>query len=77
MQINFIVIFFRVYDDNSRYTEQIRFNNTYVYKETFKDIFRDIKESVKNGFDYFYGTINDYIFMPIGNTIKSILPKSK
>ena len=76
--INFLVMFFRIYYiDNSWYTEQYHFNNTYIYKEAFKDIFRDIKEGIKIGFVNIFESINDHIFRPIGNGIKSILPKSK
>ena len=46
----------------------------YIYKEAFKDIFRDIKEGIKIGFVNIFESINDHIFRPIGNGIKSILP---
>ena len=75
--INFLVVFSRIYyEDNSWYTEQYQINNTFIYKEAFKDIYKDIKESFKNGFLSICNSTNEYIFRPIGNGIKSILPKT-
>ena len=75
--LNFLIEFLRIYNsDNSWYTEQFQINNTSIYKEAYKDIFTDIKESIKNGILSIFYSINDYIFKPIGNGIKYILPKS-
>ena len=75
--LNFLIEFLRIYNsDNSWYTEQFQINNTSIYKEASKDIFTDIKESIKSGILSIFYSINDYIFKPIGNGIKYILPKS-
>ncbi len=51
--INFSIFFLKNYFfDESWYTEQYHYNNTTIYKETFKDIFIDIIEGVKNGIKY-------------------------
>ena len=76
--IYFLLYFLNIYyNDNSWYTEQYQLNNGYIYKEAFKDIFRDIKKGIKNGAGYIFSSINNYIFRPIGNGFKYILPKSK
>ena len=75
--LNFLIEFLRIYNsDNSWYTEQFQINNTSIYKEASKDIFTDIKESIKSGILSIFYSINDYIIKPIGNGIKYILPKS-
>ena len=76
--INFLAFFFKIYYiDNSWYTEKYIINNKYIYKEAFKDIFRDIKNCLKDGIIYIFSSINDYTFKPIGNRIKSFFPNSK
>ena len=53
--INFSIFYLKNYFyDESWYTEQYQYNNTTIYKETFKDIIIDVKEGVINGFNYIF-----------------------
>ena len=67
--IYFMILFLNTYYiENSWYTEQYHLNNTYIYKEAFKDIFIDTKKNIKYGvnniFDYIKNGFS-YIFRPI------------
>ena len=76
--VNFLAFFYEIYnDDNSWYTEKIEFNNSEIYKKAVNDIFRYMKEGIKNGFVYIFRPINNYIFKPIGNGINYILQKKE
>ena len=84
--MNFTLSFFKVlYYDNSWYSQQFQYNNTYVYKEALNDVVND----TKNGFYYYmseaYHAIGDsftfynikdntiYVFRTIYNyTLKPI-----
>ena len=63
--INFSISFLKNYFfDNSWYSEQYNYNNVKIYKETFKDIFIDIKEGIKYGMEFLISPIK-YVYNKI------------